>query len=104
MSALALGQLVRHFGQKQQRGAAVKSVTAIRRLRFIDGPHSEVGGGQCPLKEGHPISAKALAARHGVPLRHLKMLLQSLVRDGILKGIRGHGAGMSLHRSVTASP
>jgi Rrf2 family protein len=49
-------------------------------------------------KEGHPISAKALAARHGVPLRHLKMLLQSLVRDGILKGIRGPRGGYELAR------
>ena len=49
-------------------------------------------------KEGHPISAKALAARHGVPPRHLEMLLQSLVRDGILKGIRGPRGGYELAR------
>jgi Rrf2 family protein len=50
------------------------------------------------LQEGHPISAKALAARHGVPPRHLEMLLRSLVRDGILKGIRGPRGGYELAR------
>lgn len=41
---------------------------------------------------GRPVSAKALAARHRLPPRHLEPVLQALVRDGILKGIRGpHG-------------
>ncbi len=46
----------------------------------------------------HPISAKALAARHGLPPRHLEPVLQALVRDGILKGIRGPRGGYELAR------
>ena len=33
-----------------------------------------------------PVSAKALAARHKLPPRHLEPVLQALVRDGILRG------------------
>ena len=43
-----------------------------------------------------PVSAKTLAARHGLPPRHLEPVLQALVRDGILKGIRGPGGGYEL--------
>ena len=53
-----------------------------------------------------PISAKTLAARHGLPPRHLETVLQSLVRDGILKGIRGPRGGYELAREraqVTAN-
>ena len=35
-----------------------------------------------------PVSSKALAMRLKLPLRHLEPVLQALVRDGILKGIR----------------
>jgi Rrf2 family transcriptional regulator, iron-sulfur cluster assembly transcription factor len=48
--------------------------------------------------QGQPISAKALAARHGLPPRHLEPVLQALVRDGILKGIRGPRGGYELAR------
>jgi Rrf2 family protein len=48
--------------------------------------------------QGSPISAKTLAARHGLPPRHLEPVLQALVRDGILKGIRGPRGGYELHR------
>ena len=37
-----------------------------------------------------PVSAKALAARHKLPPRHLEPVLQALVRDGILKAVRFH--------------
>jgi len=47
---------------------------------------------------GRPISAKTLAVRHGLPPRHLESVLQSLVRDGILKGIRGPRGGYELAR------
>src|SRR5215472_6691058 len=53
----------------------------------------------------HPVSTKALAARHGLPPRHLEPVLQALVREGILKGIRGPGGGYELageRRSITA--
>ncbi len=55
---------------------------------------------------GQPISAKTLAARHGLPPRHLEPVLQALVRDGILKGIRGPRGGYELARErqrVTAN-
>jgi Rrf2 family transcriptional regulator, iron-sulfur cluster assembly transcription factor len=51
------------------------------------------------LHAGHrPVSAKALAERHGLPPRHLEPVLQALVREGILKGIRGPGGGYELAR------
>jgi Rrf2 family transcriptional regulator, iron-sulfur cluster assembly transcription factor len=55
---------------------------------------------------GQPISAKTLAARHGLPPRHLEPVLQALVRCGILKGIRGPRGGYELardRRRVTAN-
>lgn len=48
--------------------------------------------------KGRPVSAKALAARHKLPPRHLEPVLQALVRDGILKGIRGPHGGYALAR------
>ena len=45
-----------------------------------------------------PVSAKALAARHGLTPRHLETLLQELVRAGILKGTRGPRGGYALAR------
>jgi Rrf2 family transcriptional regulator, iron-sulfur cluster assembly transcription factor len=47
---------------------------------------------------GRPVSAKQLAARQGLPPRHLEPVLQALVRDGILKGIRGPRGGYELAR------
>jgi Rrf2 family iron-sulfur cluster assembly transcriptional regulator len=49
---------------------------------------------------GHPISAKTLAARHALPPRHLESVLQNLVREGILKGIRGPRGGYELAREA----
>ncbi|MEP7030696.1 MAG: Rrf2 family transcriptional regulator [Pseudolabrys sp.] len=48
--------------------------------------------------QGRPVSAKALAARHKLPPRHLEPVLQALVRDGILKGVRGPHGGYELAR------
>lgn len=45
-----------------------------------------------------PVSARILAARHGLPPRHLEPVLQALVRDGILKGIRGPRGGYEISR------
>ena len=45
-----------------------------------------------------PVPAKMLADRHGLPARHLEPVLQALVRDGILKGIRGPRGGYELAR------
>jgi Rrf2 family protein len=47
---------------------------------------------------GRPVSAKALATRHKLPPRHLEPVLQALVRDGILKGIRGPHGGYEIAR------
>jgi Rrf2 family iron-sulfur cluster assembly transcriptional regulator len=56
--------------------------------------------------QGRPIAAKTLATRHGLPPRHLETVLQSLVRDGILRGVRGPRGGYELGRErqyVTAN-
>ncbi|MBZ6077472.1 RrF2 family transcriptional regulator [Microvirga puerhi] len=45
-----------------------------------------------------PVSAKALAARHKLPPRHLEPVLQALVRNGLLKGVRGPRGGYELAR------
>jgi Rrf2 family transcriptional regulator, iron-sulfur cluster assembly transcription factor len=47
-------------------------------------------------KDGRPVTAKALAARHGLSSRYLELLLQRLVRDDILKGFRGQRGGYRL--------
>ena len=55
---------------------------------------------------GRPVSAKALALRHHLPARHLEPVLQALVREGILKGIRGPRGGYELareRRRITAN-
>jgi len=43
-----------------------------------------------------PVSARELAARNGLPPRHLEPVLQALVREGVLRGIRGPGGGYEL--------
>ena len=45
-----------------------------------------------------PVSAKALAARHQLPPRHLETLLQGLVHATIFKGVRGPRGGYHLAR------
>ena len=47
---------------------------------------------------GQPVAAKALASRHRLPARHLEPVLQALVRQGVLKGIRGPRGGYELAR------
>jgi len=52
-----------------------------------------------------PVSAKALAARHKLPPRHLEPVLQALVREGILRGVRGPRGGYEIareHRRISA--
>ena len=54
---------------------------------------------------GRPVSARALAARHKLPPRHLEPVLQALVRSGILRGTRGPHGGYELareHKRITA--
>ena len=45
-----------------------------------------------------PVSAKALAGRYGLPPRHLEPVLQALVHQGILRGVRGPRGGYELGR------
>src|SRR3954467_10659232 len=55
---------------------------------------------------GRPVAAKALALRHDLPPRHLEPVLQALVRQGILKGVRGPRGGYELareRRRITAA-
>jgi Rrf2 family iron-sulfur cluster assembly transcriptional regulator len=47
---------------------------------------------------GRPVAAKALALRHELPPRHLEPVLQALVRQGILRGVRGPRGGYQLAR------
>ena len=49
---------------------------------------------------GRPVAAKALAARHRLPPRYLEPVLQTLVREGILKGVRGPRGGYELARDL----
>jgi Rrf2 family iron-sulfur cluster assembly transcriptional regulator len=48
--------------------------------------------------KGRPVAAKALASRHGLPPRHLEPVLQALVHQRILRGIRGPRGGYELAR------
>jgi Rrf2 family protein len=48
-----------------------------------------------------PVSAKVLAARQQLPPRHLEPVLQALVRDGLLRGIRGPHGGYALARGCS---
>jgi Rrf2 family transcriptional regulator, iron-sulfur cluster assembly transcription factor len=45
-----------------------------------------------------PVAAKALAKQLRLPTRHLEPVLQALVREGILKGVRGPRGGYELAR------
>jgi Rrf2 family iron-sulfur cluster assembly transcriptional regulator len=47
---------------------------------------------------GRPVAAKSLAHRHRLPPRHLEPVLQALVREGILRGVRGPRGGYELAR------
>ena len=47
---------------------------------------------------GRPVAAKALANRHRLPPRHLEPVLQALVREGVLRGVRGPRGGYELAR------
>src|SRR5438045_2948737 len=49
-----------------------------------------------------PISAKAIAHRYGLAPRYLEPMLQTLVHDGILRGIRGPQGGYQLCRAAAS--
>jgi DNA-binding IscR family transcriptional regulator len=54
---------------------------------------------------GHkgPVTSQALAKHHDLPSRHLEHVLQVLVREGILKGVRGPRGGYCSPASNTES-
>jgi Rrf2 family iron-sulfur cluster assembly transcriptional regulator len=52
--------------------------------------------------ENGPISAKSLAGRHGLGPRQLEPMLQSLVHENVLRGIRGPYGGYELARDRNA--
>ncbi len=47
---------------------------------------------------GRPVSSKELAARYDLPPRRLEVLLQDMVRAGILRSLRGPAGGYELAR------
>ncbi len=46
----------------------------------------------------HPVQSKDITERQGIPQRYLEQVLQQLVRQGILKGVRGPRGGYTLAR------
>lgn len=45
-----------------------------------------------------PVQARDITARQGVPPRYLEHVLQRLVREGLLRGVRGPRGGYTLAR------
>lgn len=45
-----------------------------------------------------PVQAKDITGRQGIPQRYLEQVMQSLVHNGILKGVRGPRGGYTLAR------
>lgn len=45
-----------------------------------------------------PVQSRDITARQGIPHRYLEQVLQRLVREGILKGVRGPRGGYTLAR------
>ncbi|MDG1153498.1 MAG: Rrf2 family transcriptional regulator [Alphaproteobacteria bacterium] len=48
------------------------------------------------INSDRPIHTSDIASRHNIPKRYLEKVLQSLVKDNILKGTRGSGGGYTL--------
>ena len=45
-----------------------------------------------------PVQSKEITRRQGIPARYLEQVMQQLVREGILKGVRGPRGGYRLAR------
>lgn len=46
----------------------------------------------------NPVQARDITERQGIPQRYLEQVLQQLVREGVLKGVRGPRGGYTLAR------
>ena len=46
-----------------------------------------------------PVQSKEITKRQGIPQRYLEQVLQQLVREGVLKGVRGPRGGYRLARA-----
>ncbi|WP_118133356.1 Rrf2 family transcriptional regulator [Oceanicella sp. SM1341] len=46
----------------------------------------------------NPVQSRDITERQGIPARYLEQVLQQLVREGILKGVRGPKGGYTLAR------
>ena len=46
----------------------------------------------------NPVQSKDITKRQGIPQRNLEQVMQQLVREGILKGVRGPKGGYRLAR------
>ncbi|MEM9683007.1 MAG: Rrf2 family transcriptional regulator [Pseudomonadota bacterium] len=47
---------------------------------------------------GAPVQSGQISERQGIPARYLEPVLQQLVREGVLKGVRGPRGGYKLAR------
>lgn len=45
-----------------------------------------------------PVQSRDITARQGIPHRYLEQVLQRLVREGVLRGVRGPRGGYTLAR------
>ena len=45
-----------------------------------------------------PVQSRDITARQGIPQRYLEQVLQRLVREGVLRGVRGPRGGYTLAR------
>jgi Rrf2 family protein len=46
----------------------------------------------------NPVQARDITERQGIPQRYLEQVMQQLVREGVLKGVRGPKGGYTLAR------
>jgi len=46
----------------------------------------------------NPVQARDVTERQGIPQRYLEQVMQQLVREGVLKGVRGPKGGYTLAR------
>ena len=50
-----------------------------------------------------PVQSKDIATRQNIPRRYLEQVLQQLVREGVLSGVRGPRGGYRWHGSGAGS-